>query len=108
MGDEPSSKSDRYNGQPLLRLLESYVLWAIGELSDEDKALIERMVPHLQRTFGVRGTWQEILESVMELPTNMPSLIRRNWEENLAIAEERREELAPTLFAREFVDANLR
>lgn len=100
--------SDRYSGQPLLRLLESYVLWAIGHLSEDDQALIERMVPHLQRTFGMRGTWQEILEAVMQLPANMPSLIRRNWEENLAIAKDRQEELAPTLFARQFVDANLR
>ena len=98
---------DRYKGKPLLRLLESYVLWAIGQLSEKDRGALERMAPQLESTFGVHGTWQQILEAVMELPGDMPELIRSNWVNNLSIAKGRGETLSPEYFARQFVDSNL-
>lgn len=36
----------RYDGQPLLRLLDVYVLWAIGELSQESEDGLKRMPPN--------------------------------------------------------------
>ena len=100
--------NDRYKGKPLLRLLESYVLWAIGQLSEDDQRALAQMEPHLERTFGVRGSWRQILEKLMELPSNMPDLIRSNWEMNLGVAEKRGETLSPEFFAQQFVDSNLR
>ena len=38
---------DRYAGKPFLRLLECYVLAAIGELSDEQQATLRAMEPKL-------------------------------------------------------------
>lgn len=99
--------TSRYEGNPLLRLLECYVLWAIGELDDLQQATLEKMTPNLQSTYGVQGQWHEIIASVMDLPLNMPALIRDMWDKNQAIAREKSLSLLPQQFAEMFVDQNL-
>ena len=54
-------------------------MWCIDELSDEGLAAMEEMTPHLQRVYQQTGTWQAILESVMDLPPNTPEQVRAVW-----------------------------
>jgi hypothetical protein len=99
--------ADRYEGKPLLRLLELYVLWCIDELSDNDRAAMEEMTPHLQRVYQRTGTWQEILESVMGLPPNAPEQVRAVWKTARAGGAAANVPIPAETFARMFVDRNL-
>ena len=102
-----SVNPERYAGKPLLRLLELYVIWALGQLSDEDSARLLAMAPKLTDTFGGDGTWQDALATSMHMPGNMPDLIRDMWAKNQGIATANGVELRPQEFAEMFVDSNL-
>lgn len=91
----------RYEGKPLLRLLELYVLWCIEELSSNDAEVLGRMTPKLQQTYARTGTWFEVIESVMDLPVAARQEIAMRWD------KERRASLSPQAFAEKFVDENL-
>lgn len=65
------------------------------------------MTPKLQSVYGIKGDWQQIIHEVMELPPNMPTVIRELWEKNTAIAKKNGATLAPQQFAEMFVDNNL-
>ena len=54
--------SGRYEGKPLLRLLECYVLLAIGELSSDDQLVLSEMTPKLQGVYKCSGRWDQIVE----------------------------------------------
>jgi len=96
----------RYAGKPFIRLLECYVLRSIGELSlDEDKKL-RNMEPTLHELYELDGSWYEIIESVMEFPSSLPSQIDTIWKKNQKLAELNNEELVPNDFAELFVDHN--
>jgi len=97
----------RYQGKPLLRLLECYVLWAIGELQDEDAKKLEAMTPKLQSVYGVQGDWQAVVAAAVDLPSNLPDLIRESWAKNSDIAKKAGAVLSPQQFAETFVDRNL-
>ena len=97
----------RYAGKPLLPLLESYVLWSIGQLSEEKASSLGVMAPKLTETFGGDGTWQDAIATTMELPDNMPELIREMWVKNQQIATANGVKLPPQQFAEMFVDTNL-
>ncbi len=101
------SASNRYEGKPLLRLLECYVLRAIDELSAKDIALLEDMTPKLQQVYNSTGAWWEVIENVMELPSELPAAIREVWEKNMATAKDKELVLSPQHFAEMFVDQNL-
>lgn len=103
----PAPSPERYSGKPLLRLLELYVVWSLGELSVEDASRLEAMAPKLTETFGGNGTWQDALATTMQMPSNMPELVRDMWTKNLSIARDNGVELHPEQFAQMFVDNNL-
>lgn len=97
----------RYLGRPLLRLLECYVLWAIGHLSEKDSRTLASMTPKLRATYGSEGDWHDVVASAVKLPANMPSMIQIMWTKNTKIAQEHNTVLAPQEFAEMFVDQNL-
>lgn len=96
----------RYDGKPLVRLLDCYVLHAIGHLEDSQARKLGEMCPELQKAFSVRGSWTEVLEQVMSFPPAMPSLIKEMWERNQTLAKSAGQRLSPEDFARMFVDSN--
>lgn len=98
---------ERYEGDPLLRLLECYVLWSIGELPERDAQFMEQMAPKLRQVYEATGTWQNVIATAMELPANMPQKIRDLWTRNSEIARTSQLELSPQMFAEMFVDSNL-
>jgi hypothetical protein len=97
-------KNPRYDGRPLLRLLELYVLWAIGELSEADAERLRAITPNLRRTYGAEGEWQTVLATELELPPDLPGKIHGVWEKNVESAKARGVTLNPQQFAEQFVD----
>jgi hypothetical protein len=97
----------RYDEKPLLRLLELYVLWAIGEIDQHDLGRLESMAPKLQSIFGGEGQWHGAIAAAVHLPPSMPIVIRDLWLKNLEIARKTKTSLAPQQFAEMFVDENL-
>jgi len=102
-----TENQSRYEGKPMLRLLESYVLWAIGELPAENAKTLEGMVPTLEKVYGVSGSWVEIIEKVMGFPPSLPGALKQLWEKNTAIAKANDVHLSAQQFAEVAVDQNL-
>jgi hypothetical protein len=96
----------RYDGKPLLKLLELYVLKAIGELSPDEESRLNAMAPKLQAIYGGGGQWHEAIEAAVFIETETPSEIRSMWERNLEIARANGVKLTPQQFAEMFVDNN--
>lgn len=96
----------RYDGHPLKRLLEFYVLKAIGELSQTDEDRLIRLAPKLQGTFGGGGQWHEAIEAAVHMETETASEIRGMWERNLEVARANGVKLTPQQFAEMVVDDN--
>ena len=96
----------RYDGKPLLRLLELYVLRAIGELSQAEEDKLTAMAPKLHTLYGGDGAWHEAIAASMQMPSNMPALIQGMWAKNQEIAHANQATLTPQQFAEIFVDQN--
>lgn len=97
---------DRYAGKPFLRLLESYVLKAIGRLSPQEERALEAMEDKLSAVYGQNGSWVEIVAAQMEFPVELPQRIREIWETGSARAREQGFTPDPIEFTRHFVDMN--
>ena len=100
------NSNSRYNGRPLLRLLELYVLKVIGELQESDAKTLDLMAPKLRSTYGVSGDWDEVIASVVGLSDGAPQAIQRMWKENSEVAKKGGVDLTPQQFSEMFVDAN--
>ena len=99
--------SDRYEGKPFLRLLDSYVLAAIGRLDDANAQWLVSAEPHFRATYGHEGTWQNIVEKRMQFPAGMQSAILETWLKGRErYTQATGEEPDPVQFAHTFVDTN--
>lgn len=100
------ASNPRYDGKPLVRLLELYVLRAINELPPTERESLEKMAPKLRTIFGGNGEWHETIASAVHMPADMPVTIREMWTKNLEIARTSGVVLHPQAFAEMFVDQN--
>jgi hypothetical protein len=91
---------DRYAQNPMLVLVENYVLDAIGRLEPEKAARLEEIV---NRTFGGRD-WRATLRGQFELPADTDETLRVLWAQRQGEAELQQEDLAVEDFAREMAD----
>jgi len=99
---------NRYDGKPLLRLLELYILHAIDELPPAEQEGLNRLAPKLQAVYGGNGQWHEAIEAAVRMPADMPQVIRDMWAKNLEIAKANNvPALSAQQFAELFVDENL-
>ncbi|MFC3097413.1 hypothetical protein [Alteraurantiacibacter palmitatis] len=99
--------SDRYEGKPFLRLLDSYVLSAIGALDRANEDWLAAAEPHFRHIFGEAGSWREIVAARMQFPAGMEGAIAEVWDKGRArFAAEAGEEADPVQFAYTFVDTN--
>jgi hypothetical protein len=96
----------RYDGKPLLRLLDLYVLWAIGELPPDQEDVMNRAAPKLQAQFGGGGQWQEAVERAVGMEAEAAHDIRGMWARNQEIARAHGLTLTPEEFALMVVDDN--
>ncbi len=99
-------QQDRYAGKPFLRLLESYVLNAIGRLTPQEKEALEAMEDKLSAVYGQTGSWVEIVAAQMAFPVELPGRICKIWETGSARAREQGFTPDPVEFTRHFVDMN--
>ena len=95
-----STIPDRYEQNPMLVLVENFILDAIGKLEPEKAAKLNDIIC---RTFG--GTdWRKSLCSQLELPADSAASIQAMWKQRQAEAELKQEDLSPEDFARETAD----
>ncbi|MCW3845650.1 hypothetical protein OF829_00240 [Sphingomonas sp. LB-2] len=70
----------RYDGKPFLRLLDCYVMDAIGFLDPEDDEQLRNAEPKLRAAFGLTGSWREMVVARMNFPAGMQGALRELWE----------------------------
>lgn len=97
----------RYDGKPLFRLIELYVLDAVGELQPADAQNLEAITPKLRELYGSTGDWRAAIAKALSFPDNMPDRIREMWTKNQEIASQNGTSLDAEDFAILFVDANI-
>ena len=102
MGMFDDAIPDRYEKNPMLAILENYVLDAIGKLEPEKAVKLNEMIC---RTFG--GTdWKKTLREQFDLPPDTDESIRLMWKQHLEEADVLQQggDLSPEDFARTTVD----
>ncbi|MBB4840739.1 hypothetical protein HNP52_003836 [Sphingomonas kyeonggiensis] len=97
--------TDRYAGKPFLRLLDSYVLDAIGHLDAEQDTKLTAMEPRFREVFGEEGDWRAIVVARMRFPDGIAGAIRQVWDKgrDRFVAANGREP-DPVEFTQVFVD----
>ena len=99
---------NRYEGKPLLRLVELYILHVLDELPAAEQETLNKLAPKLQTVYGGNGAWHEAVAAAVHMQAEMPQFIRDMWEKNLEIARTNNvPALTPQKFAEMFVDENL-
>ncbi|CAA2110269.1 hypothetical protein [Variovorax paradoxus] len=98
--------TNRYEGRPLLRLVDCLVLDAIDQLDDEKRATLEALEPRLAQTFSATGTWQQMIASQMGFGDDVPDRIRHFWRRYLDHAETNNERVDAQAFVVDFVAQN--
>ncbi|WMW80074.1 hypothetical protein RF679_15680 [Undibacterium cyanobacteriorum] len=102
-----SQPVDRYAGKPFLKLVDSFVLKAIGELDPSQEALLVQMTPRFQEAYACSGSWEEIVISQLQFPPNIRESVQSMWTKNQAIAKQNGVTLAPMQFVEMFVANNV-
>jgi hypothetical protein len=99
--------TDIYAGKPFLRLLDSYILDAIGALDAESDAALTAQEPQFRETFGATGDWRTIVAQRMQFPDGMAGAVREVWEKGSAkFRAAQGRDPDPLEFTRHFVDTN--
>ncbi|MCP3731733.1 hypothetical protein M9978_15000 [Sphingomonas sp. MG17] len=99
--------TDRYAGKPFLKLLDSYVLDAIGALDPASDASLTAMESRFREIFGASGDWRTIVAERMQFPKGMAGAIREVWEKGSAkFVAAQGHQPDPHEFTRTFVDTN--
>lgn len=99
----PYVEPERYEGRPLLVILENYILDCIGELSTEQQEGLTNIV---QKSFGGNGDWKKTVRDTLQLDESIDEHFQQMWRRNCALAKEHRTELHPVQFAKMVVDKN--
>ncbi len=100
------SEDTRYEGRPFLRLLDCYVMRAIGQLDDVQAEALRAIEPKLAELYGGDGVWHEVVASQMDFPDDIEANIAHVWIAARMKAEELGVEIDAARFTREFVDLN--
>ena len=101
----PSSHTEpeRYQGRPLLVVLENYVLDCIGKLPPGGS---ERLSTLMQQALGGGPDWKKTLRDMLHLDPSLDGELRELWTKNEALARQQGIELHPVQFAKMVVDEN--
>jgi hypothetical protein len=98
----------RYEHNPMLVLVENYILDSIGRLEPEKSARLAEMVPRILSQAGAPKTgaapWRAILERHLDLPPDTPATLRTLWQQRQTEADLKQEDLTPEEFARDQAD----
>jgi hypothetical protein len=97
---EDEAIPERYEQNPMLALVENYVLDVLGVLPEEKAELLGAIVC---RTFG--GTdWREVIRKQFHLPKEGDEQLKLLWKQRQEEAETRQEDMTVEDFAREQAD----
>jgi hypothetical protein len=99
----PHAEPERYQGRPLLVVLENYVLDCIGKLSPESS---QKLAGLMQEALGGGPDWKQTLREMLQLDPSMDEELRKLWTTNEALARQQGIELHPVQFAKMVVDEN--
>lgn len=99
-----SDELQRYEGKPFLRLLECYVLEAVGQLHDEQRETLVKMQPQICQMYQRDGAWFEVINAEMGFSEATVAQIREVWAANLENAKELDATIDPNGFAIDYVD----
>ncbi len=99
--------NDRYSSpeRPLVPLLECYVLWAIGELGEEQSAILAEMTPGLRSVYRATGDWPDVIAAAMRWRGDTPQRIRATWARHVLLRKGGSPPSAQA-FAEAYVDDN--
>lgn len=97
--------SDRYAGKPFLKMLDAYVVDAIGHMDGATEMELSAMEPQMRGALGLSGDWRSLVEQRMRFPEGMKGAIREVWDKGRVkfIAANGREP-DPIEFTMHFVD----
>ena len=98
--------TNRYTTNPFLRLVDCYVLDAIGGLPTEQDSGLKQLEPRFRKLMHVAGGWREIVESKMEFTSDVREQIRHFWRGYQDAAIEQGVEANADEFVVHFVDQN--
>ena len=88
---------DRYEHNPMLILVENYILDALGLLEPDKAAKLNEIIT---RTFG--GTnWRTTIQEQFQLPPDTPTALKTLWQQRQEEADTKQEDLSPELFAQQ-------
>ena len=99
----PHAEPERYQGRPLLIVLENYILDCIGKLPPESS---EKLATLMQQALGGGPDWKQTIREMLHLEQSLDQQLRDLWIKNEAIAKRDGIELHPVQFARMVVDEN--
>jgi len=97
---------DRYQNNPLLRLLDCYLMDLIGELGQDQLLTLVRLEPMLQRAWKSEGTWRQMVEEQMGFQPTVPAKVRAFWLGYIKAAEAQGVPASPFDFVVSFVGQN--
>ncbi|WP_066554221.1 hypothetical protein [Croceicoccus bisphenolivorans] len=99
--------SDRYSGKPFLKLLDAYVVDAIGHMDGATELELAAMEPQMRGALGLSGDWRSLVEQRMKFPAGMSGAIREVWDKGrLKFIAGNGREPDPLEFTIHFVDTN--
>ena len=99
----PHAEPERYQGRPLLVVLENYVLDCIGKLPAESSQKLSGL---MQQALGGGPDWKQTLREMLQLDPSMDNELCALWTKNEALARQQGIELHPVQFAKMVVDEN--
>ena len=92
---------DRYEHNPMLIIVENFILDAIGHLPPEKEKQLNAI---LTRTFGSTD-WRATVRNQMDLPSETAEQLQAEWKRCLAEADMKQEDApSPEDFARAIAD----
>lgn len=98
--------ADRYSRNPFLRLVDCYVLDAIGHLPSAQRATLEQLEPRFQKALGAQGGWREIVEAKMQFSADVTAQVREFWAGYKKAASQQGIEVDANEFVVDFVNQN--
>ena len=96
---------DRYEGRPLILVLDNYVLATLGQLSEDQEAGTADLV---RQVFGGGPDWRSTVRATLGLGPGFDDEIRSLFERNRAVAKRLGDELHAVHFAKKVVDESFR
>ncbi len=98
--------SGRYDGKPFLKLVDAYVIDAIGHMDPATELELTLMETDMQAQTGLTGDWRSMVEQRMKFPPGMVGAIREVWDKGrIKFLASTGREPDPLEFTMHFVDS---